>query len=70
VLYNYLRYISNLEQNPRNDPKVVTEIKRRWRREMVKHPRWFIMGFSDNPQLLEEVKREVAVMLYRLEHPS
>ncbi len=70
VLDNYLKYISNLERNPRNDPRVVQEIKRRWRRCMVKHPTIFSKCFSDNPQLLEESKREVAAILYRMEHPS
>jgi len=70
VLDNYLRYISNLERNPRNDQRVAAEIKRRWQREMTKHPIIFMKAFSGDPRLLEEAKREVAVMLYRMEHPS
>lgn len=70
VLDNYLRYISNLEQNPRNDPKIVAYIKRVWRREMTKHPTIFAKVFSDDPKLFEEAKREVAVVLYKMEHPS
>jgi hypothetical protein len=70
VLDNYLKYISNLEANPRNDRAVIAELERRWRREMVKHPTIFAKCFSDNPSLLEEAKREVAFLLYQMDHPS
>jgi hypothetical protein len=37
---------------------------------MIQHPTIFAKAFSDDPALLEEAKREVAFLLYEMEHPS
>jgi ankyrin repeat protein len=70
VLDNYLRYIDNLElDTPPIDKEIAQEIKRLWRREIIKNPTIFAKCFSDNPSLLAEAKREVAQRLYEMEHP-
>jgi hypothetical protein len=69
VLDNYLRYISNLEQNPKNDPELVQKVKQLWRREMIKHPTIFMKCFSDNPILYQEAMEEISRLEYEMKYP-
>jgi hypothetical protein len=55
---NFLRYINNLKQNPRNDPQPVAEIERTWLNAMNKWPSIFAKVFSDDPAGLAAARQE------------
>ena len=72
-LANYHRFLENLERTrvrTDRDREILKEIRKAWDNEMIERPQIFMKYFSDDPKLMEEAKREIAEMLYKMEHPS
>jgi hypothetical protein len=69
---NYLSFRAKLEQHQQFDKETVRNIKRVCEQMMQNYPILFQKIFSGDPELLQQAKREIDLMIYEQEeeYPS